>query len=157
MKIVSLFLLIFSFTITSKIFCQGPDDIKGFWLTLDKKTNEPKSQVEIFKNDDGKYYGKIVWLKEPLINNQLIRDKNNPDEELRNRMILGLQILSGFEFDNPEWENGEIYDPESGNTYHCKAWFEDNDKDKLHMRGYIGISLLGRNVLWLREKKKRQQ
>lgn len=155
MKRISFSILLLSFVLITKVFCQKPEDITGYWLTLDKKTNEPKSQIEIFKNNDGRYYGRIVWLKEPLKDNQVVKDKNNPDEKLRNRTILGLQLLSGFEFIGTEWENGKIYDPESGNTYKCKAWFEDNDRSKLFLRGYIGFSLIGRNVQWIREDKKR--
>lgn len=156
MKMTAFFILLISFILFTDTFSQEPEDIKGYWLTLDKNTKEPKSQIEIFKNDEGKYCGRIVWLKEPLKNNQTIRDKNNPDEKLRDRTILGLQILSGFEFTSDEWENGRIYDPESGKTYKCKAWFEDNDRNKLFLRGYIGFSLIGRNVQWIRENKKRE-
>ncbi len=156
MKRISFYLLIITFIFTTKIFCQNSEDIIGFWLTLDKNTNEPKSQIEIFKNSDSKFCGKIVWLKKTLKNNMPLKDENNPDEKLRNRTILGLQILSGFEFSDDEWENGRIYDPESGSTYKCKAWFENDDINKLYLRGYIGFSLLGRNVQWTRENKKRE-
>jgi uncharacterized protein (DUF2147 family) len=155
MKRTSIILVIILFIFNVKILCQNAEDITGYWLVLDKKTNEPKSQIEIFRNDDGKYYGRIVWLKKPLKNSQPLKDENNPKEELRKRTILGLQILSGLEFSDDEWEDGKIYDPESGSTYKCKAWFEDNDKNKLYLRGYIGFSLIGRNVQWIREGKKR--
>jgi uncharacterized protein (DUF2147 family) len=122
---------------------------------MDKNINEPRSQIEIFKNTEGKFCGKIVWLKKPIKNNQPLKDENNPDDELKNRPILGLQILTGFEFDDDEWVSSKIYDPESGNTYKCKAWFEENDRNTLYLRGYIGFSLLGRNVQWTRENKKR--
>lgn len=141
----------------SKAFCQSAEDITGFWLTLDKKTNEPKSQIEIYKDTEGKFYGKIVWLKKNLKNNQPLRDENNQEEELRNRKVLGLQILSGLEYtDDGEWDNGNIYDPESGKTYDCRAWFEDNDMNKLNLRGFVGFSLLGRSVEWTRENIRRQ-
>jgi len=66
MKRKSLYLFILSFIFTAKINCQSSEDIVGFWLTLDKNTNEPRSQIEIFKNAEGKFCGKIVWLKKPL-------------------------------------------------------------------------------------------
>lgn len=155
MKRTSIILVIILFIFTVKILCQNAADITGYWLTLDKNTNEPKSQIEIFRNNDGKYYGRIVWLKKPLKNNQPLKDENNPEEELKNRTILGLQILYGLEFTDGIWEDGKIYDPESGSIYKCKAWFEDNDRNILYMRGYIGFSLIGRNVQWIREDKKR--
>lgn len=54
-------------------------------------------------------------------------------------------MLKGFEFDDDEWEDGTIYDPENGKTYSCTIKFRDG---KLDLRGYIGISLIGRTQTW---------
>jgi uncharacterized protein (DUF2147 family) len=79
------------------------------------------------------------------------KDDENPDETLRNRSLLGLQILSGFEYSakKEEWENGEIYDPKSGNTYDCYVWLESDDL--LKRKGFVGgIRWLGRSSEWYR-------
>ena len=121
------------------------DAILGKWLNEDKDAH-----VEIYK-ENGKYYGKIVWLKEP--NEELTGkpklDDENEDESLRSRPIMGLVILKDFVFDgDDEWEDGTIYDPKNGSTYSCYMNF--GDATTLKIRGYIGISWIGRNTYWTR-------
>ena len=67
-------------------------------------------------------------------------DVNNPDPALRGQRIMGLELLSDYEFGKERWR-GKIYDPQSGNVYKSTMWVEDG---VLNMRGYIGFSLLGR-------------
>jgi uncharacterized protein (DUF2147 family) len=124
------------------------DSVLGLWLN-EKKT----SKIEIFKKGD-KYYGKLAWLKEP--NNKEGKPKldvHNPDEKLKTKPILGLEILKDFEYDGDlEWEDGTIYDPRDGETYSCSMEMSD-DKKELEIRGYIGISLFGKTTTWTRAKK----
>jgi uncharacterized protein (DUF2147 family) len=137
------FLLIFAYSIILK--AEKADDIVGQWYT---ENNE--SLVEIFKNNS-KFYGKIIWLKEPNRNGKPKLDEKNPDDKLKERPIIGLLILKDFVFDGSnEWNDGKIYDPKSGKTYSCYIKFEA--KDKLKIRGYIGISLLGRTTYWTRKE-----
>ena len=121
------------------------DDILGLWLNEDKDAH-----VEIYK-EKGMYYGKIVWLKEPIdeVTGKPKLDDENADESLRTRPVLGLLILKDFVFDgSSEWEDGTIYDPKNGKTYSCYMAFED--KNLLKIRGFIGFSLLGRSTYWTR-------
>lgn len=119
---------------------QKADDVLGFWLT-----DEGKARIEIYK-EEGKYNGKIVWLKEPNNPNGSPKlDKENPDEKLQKRPIIGLNLIKGFTFDDGVWEDGEIYDPESGKTYACRMKLKG---DKLEVRGYIGMAMFGRTVVW---------
>ena len=75
-------------------------------------------------------------------------DQKNPDASLRNRRLCGLAIGAGFHQADPgHLTGGSIYDPESGHTYHGAVTSEG---DKLHLRGYIGISLFGRTETWHR-------
>lgn len=67
-------------------------------------------------------------------------DVNNPEPSLRDRPIMGLELLSDYEFSKKRWR-GKIYDPQSGNIYSSTMWVEDGE---LQMRGYIGVALLGR-------------
>jgi len=119
------------------------EDIIGIWLT---KGDEP-AKIQIFKIGDA-YYGKIVWLQNPTADGKLRLDVNNSDKSKRNREIIGLQILKDFRFEDNEWSGGKIYDPESGKTYSCTLSL--TDKATLTVRGYIGISLLGRTEIWTR-------
>ena len=120
------------------------DDIVGYWQTKGKNP----AKIQIYKTDD-RYHGKIVWLTEASENGKPKVDKKNPDLSKRGQPIVGLPILSGFKFDgNDEWEEGKIYDPESGKTYSC--YLSLKDKNTLKVRGYIGVSLLGRTEYWTR-------
>ncbi len=126
------------------------DDIVGLWLTQDGD-----SHVEIYK-DGNKYFGKITWLETPIdsVTNKPKVDDKNPDPALQNRPIMGMNLLSDFVFDEDEWNDGKIYDPKSGKTYSCYIEFPDeNNKDRVKIRGYVGISLLGRTVYWTRVHK----
>jgi uncharacterized protein (DUF2147 family) len=120
------------------------------------------SPVGIWKNDDatfeifenqGKLSGKIVALREPRTPEGKDKtDIHNPDAAKRERPIIGLVFLSGFTQKSPtRWENGTIYDPKSGNTYSCSM--ELDGPEKINMRGFIGISLLGRTDVWTRVRK----
>ena len=78
-------------------------------------------------------------------------DKNNPDEKLRSTPLRGYRILKDFVYtDEDEWSEGTIYDPENGNTYSCTI--KMTDENTLDIRGYIGVSALGRTDIWKRLK-----
>ncbi|MCX7862206.1 MAG: DUF2147 domain-containing protein [Bacteroidales bacterium] len=132
------------FSVTSKSQTHS-DDILGKWLT---EKNE--AIVQIFKTSDGKYAGKIIWLKEPLNEQGKPKtDIHNPNPELRQRPILNLVFMAGFVYNDNEWENGIIYDAKSGNTY--KAKITMTDKNTLNLRGYIGSPMFGRTTVWKRK------
>ena len=79
------------------------------------------------------------------------KDELNPDPALRDRDLLGLTIMQGFmAAGGGTWKNGKIYDPNSGKTYKCNLTLVD--ENTLELRGYIGISLLGRTETWTRRK-----
>jgi uncharacterized protein (DUF2147 family) len=122
------------------------DMILGKWLNEDKDAH-----IEIYK-DAGKYFGKIVWLKEPNeLDGKPKVDDENDDPTLQTRPIMGLLILKDFIFDGEdEWEDGTIYDPKNGTTYDCYINFDDDGS--LKIRGYVGISWIGRNTYWTRVK-----
>jgi uncharacterized protein (DUF2147 family) len=129
------------------------DKILGYYLTYDDETGAEKSQVQIFKSTNGKYYGKIVWLKEPNKDGKPKVDDKNPDAKLQTRPVLGLEMLKGFTFDESEneWSDGSIYNPSSGKTYNSYINFESATKVKV--RGFIGASWmgLGKTVYWTKE------
>ncbi len=79
------------------------------------------------------------------------KDDLNSDPALRDRLLLGLTIMDGFTYAGEgKWKNGRIYDPNSGKTYKCKLTLVD--ENTLELRGYIGISLLGRTETWTRRE-----
>jgi len=118
------------------------DKIEGFWFN-DKKD----AKIQIYKARDGKFYGKIVWLKDPTKNGRPKTDEKNPKANLQAQPLVELVILKGFELDGDTYEDGTIYDPENGKTYDCKMSFRGKT---LAIRGYIGLSLFGRTTVWER-------
>ncbi len=141
-------LLISTILIASFTFNHSSEDqIVGEWLT-----GNQKAKIKIFKKND-RYYGAITWLKEPLKDGKPKTDTNNPEAAKRSQPIMGLLLLTSFKYaGDDEWEDGHIYDPEEGKTYSCNLTLKDNGKT-LNVRGYIGISLIGRTDVWTRVDK----
>ncbi|QNK63252.1 DUF2147 domain-containing protein [Pedobacter sp. PAMC26386] len=143
MRYISLLLLFTAISFTG--FAQNKDAILGQWVN---STGE--AHVEIFKKES-KYFGKIVWLKTPKDEKGSPKlDVKNPDAALKSRPILGLEMLKDFVFEDNKWTDGKIYDPKSGKTYSCNMNLKDNGD--LNMRGYIGISIIGRSEVWKKVK-----
>lgn len=138
--------LIFSFTIT--LAQRGnPDAVIGTWLNGTKK-----GHIQIYKQGDH-YLGKLVWLKEPNdpATGKPKLDIKNEDASQRTRPILGLINMTNFKYDGGNvWHDGKIYNPEDGKTYSCKMTLKD--PNTLDVRGYIGISLIGKTQTWTRVK-----
>lgn len=127
------------------LWAGGNDAVIGKWYTTDKG-----AIVEIYSCGD-KLCGKIIWLADPNKEDGTPKtDINNPDDSKHSDPIIGLVMLSGFEQDGSnKWEDGSIYDPESGKTYDCKMTL---DGETLEVRGYIGFSMFGRTETWTRAK-----
>lgn len=121
-------------------------DIVGKWKTIDDKTNKVKSVIEIGKNPNGTYFGKITKLfKEPGEDPDPKCDKCKGSRH--NQKIIGMIILNDLKKKSSNmWDGGKIIDPETGDTYDCKMWIE---KGNLQVRGYMGWSVLGRSQTWL--------
>lgn len=118
------------------------DRLEGIWFN-DKKD----AKIQIYKAKDGKFYGKILWLKEPTKNGKLKVDDKNPKDQLQQQPLVGLVILKGFEKDGDTYDDGTIYDPENGKTYDCIMTLKGKT---VSIRGYIGISWIGRTTVWER-------
>ena len=131
------------FMLTSLMYAQSP---VGTWKTIDDETKQAKSYVEIFEKD-GKLYGKVTKI---LTKGKEDAKCTDCSGALKNKPILGMQILSGMKKDGKEWNGGKILDPNSGKEY--KAKMSLNGNDKLDVRGFIGISLVGRTQTWQRVK-----
>ncbi len=99
---------------------------------------------------EGKLSARIVALNEPkTAEGKEKTDIYNPDPKKRSHPIVGLVFISGFtKKSDTRWEDGTVYDPKSGKTYSCLMDLQGPDKIKV--RGYIGIALMGRNYIWTR-------
>jgi len=145
MKKRIVFLIVIASLISLVVHSQNKaDDIIGIWLTGGK---EP-AKIQVYRSGE-KFYGKIIWLKNPTENGKQRLDINNPDNKKQVNPIIGLIMLTGFKFDgDDEWKGGDIYDPESGKTYTSYIYLKDTNT--LRVRGYVGISLFGRTETWTR-------
>lgn len=120
-----------------------PANIEGRWLSGD---GDGWIRIRLDGEDA---VGKIDGSTDP--NDPRIHDDVNPDPALRKRELYGLVIMSGFEYDGDgKWSGGTIYDPNSGKTYKCTLRLID--PNTLKVRGYIGMSLFGRNDTWTRDE-----
>jgi uncharacterized protein (DUF2147 family) len=113
--------------------------ISGRWLT-----EQRDGIIEIARTAAGIYVGRIIGGNSP---HQI--DVNNPDPARRNLLLLGQIILKDMHEEGPgHLSGGTIYDPDSGHGYRCRI--ELLDRNHLKIRGFIGISLLGRSQTWTR-------
>ncbi len=144
------FLLLASFALAA-----DGDKIVGLWSTPEKDC-----KIEIFRSGS-KYYGRIVWLKEPLypadddrgMAGRPIADCENPNPGLRSRPLIGLRLMEGFSYVGRNvWGKGTIYNPDNGKTYRCKITL--SARDRLEVRGFIGVPLLGATSVWTRQAEK---
>jgi uncharacterized protein (DUF2147 family) len=118
----------------------GEDAILGVWF------NEEKDGKVMIYKENGKFYGKLVWRDDVPGTSPL--DEKNPDPALRTRKKVGIVLLNDFDYVGGDWKNGTIYDPKSGKTYSCVIKLQDDGS--LYVRGYVGISLIGRTTYWTR-------
>jgi uncharacterized protein (DUF2147 family) len=121
--------------------------VLGRWRTVDDETGKPTSVIEIFEKHN-KIHGRIV----ELLNSKAKNPKcDKCDGEDRNKPIIGLVVLKGLKKEKDGgYSDGKILDPKHGKTYKCNLSLET--KDKLKVRGFIGINLLGRTQFWERVK-----
>lgn len=123
----------------SNAFANGSDkqNLTGLWLTKKKDT-----VVDIRHCNDNSLCGRIHWLSPDVVQ----KDNANPDQSLRQRPLCGIQVLWGFQQNenNPDlWEHGKIYKADDGETF--RASLRLIEPDKLKLRGYIALPILGKS------------
>lgn len=118
----------------------------GNWVNIDDATGQKKAVVQIIQTQHGELIGKIVkLLQKPGALCEKCKGAN------KGKPIEGMTILWGLKPDGENsWSGGEILDPSNGKTYRLKVKISADGK-KLELRGYIGVSLLGRTQTWIRQ------
>lgn len=130
------FLLLIQLSFSQTVF--------GKWKTIDDETGIEKGVVEIYEEKD-KVYGRIIEIFEQD-KKHLKCEKCEGDD--KNKPIIKLVIIKGLTKNGAFYNGGKVLDPKNGKEYNCKITLAG--KDKLMVRGYIGISLFGRSQTWLR-------
>ncbi len=125
------------------------DDITGTWRYMDDKTGEAKGLVKIEKQNNGTFAGTALKAT-PRPGYTAKEFCTNCPAPYTNKAIIGLQVISGLKTtDQVNYTDGKILDPVSGKLYSLKGRMSPNGK-KLFLRGYLGISAVGRSQTWLR-------
>ena len=138
------FTIIFTFLFLISFGQSEPaEQILGEWISEEKDT-----RIEIYKNGN-QFNGRLKWSQVYLESDGTTssKDLNNNDEKLRGRNLINADLLFHFTFSDGIWDDGKMYDPKSGKTYNCLIRLRDN---KLEVRSYVGIPLLGRSTFWQR-------
>jgi len=118
-----------------------PDSILGEWCTQ-REENRPPGRINFVLGKDGTYIGIFSWSSDPK------KDVHNKDPKLRDRWLVGTVIMWNLHYDDGEYVDGYVYNPEDGGTYRMKA--EMASAESLKVRGYLGISLFGQTKTWIR-------
>ncbi len=117
----------------------------GEWRTIDDATHEPKAVVRIFEQG-GALYGVV---EKSLLATPVRKTCDQCTDDRKDQPILGMDIIRGLRKDGDQWDGGTILDPEHGKIYKCKMSLQPGGQ-RLDVRGYVGISLLGRTQTWER-------
>lgn len=131
------------------------DTIVGKWKTIDDETGKARSIVQIKKAKDGTYFGEI----QELLNRTADEDKDpyctkcKKNDYRYNKRVIGMAIVTKMKAskDLKSASGGKILDPKNGKVYGCSMKVIDGGK-KMNVRGFLGISALGRTQTWIRVK-----
>ena len=121
-------------------------NVLGHWKSIDDVTGKALAIIELYEKS-GKIYGRVHDILDPKNKKRLCINCNGDD---KNKPILGMTVIKGLVKDQEEYNSGKILDPKSGKLYKCYITLEE--KDKLKVRGFIGVSLFGRTQYWYRIK-----
>ena len=125
--------------------------IEGYWKSIDDRTGEQLSIYEIKKGADGTFHGKILY-RYPVPGGVALTHCTKCPPPYTNKPLVGMETFLGFKQDekNPNlYMDGRLLEPKSGKIYKGKANLSADGK-RLRLRGYMGVSALGRTVVWLR-------
>ena len=137
--------VIFLTLMSSISFAQVGDSPIGTWQTVDEE-GQKKALVQISQDPNGNLRGRILKLQQKP---GALCVKCEGDK--KDKPIEGMSIMWGLKKaqENNKWEDGAILDPSNGKTYNLKAELIENGQ-KFKLRGFLGISLLGRTQIWTR-------
>ena len=143
---LALLTFVFAGTPAATSRAADPQSPLGLWKTVDDKTGMPRAMVRIYLQD-GKYFGRIEQSFAPGAETRVC---SVCSDERKNQPIIGLLIIRNVTLRDGEYGGGDILDPDTGSVYRCKFHLDKNGT-VLVVRGFIGISLLGRTQTWHRE------
>lgn len=146
MKNIKILTAVVFSSLSSLAFAQ---DITGTWKNIDDKTGSSKAVLEIRQESNGTFTAKVIKIT-PRPGYTPKESCVNCPAPYTNKPILGMDVLTGLKYvEGLNFSGGKIIDPLSGNIYSMKAKLSNNGK-RLTLRGYVGVSALGRSQTWIR-------
>jgi uncharacterized protein (DUF2147 family) len=126
-----------------------PSSPAGVWKTIDDKTKKERSIIRVTEVN-GEFQGVVEKIFDQPGDDPAHLCKDCKGDR-HDKPIIGMTILWGLKKQGDGWGGGEILDPKNGKIYRCKMSLAPDGKS-LNVRGFIGISLIGRTQTWLREE-----
>lgn len=140
-----LFLPVLIITLSNTAAAQhNADAIIGRWMST-----ENNLEVEVFKAAN-EYKARVIWVDNSNNKNKPVYikyDNKNPNEVLRSRKIIGMEVMHGLVYnaDEDDWQGGKIYDASRGKDWNAKAWLTKDGY--LKVRGFWHFECLGQNLV----------
>ena len=120
----------------------------GRWRTIDDNTGKPRSIVEVYETGNGTTAARVLRVLDPGKPDPLC---DRCSGERHGKPVVGMVIAWNLRARDGRLEGGSILDPDNGKLYSVRMT-PVADGQKLEVRGYLGIALLGRTQVWLRER-----
>jgi len=147
MRVLNAFVQVIAiFLLSMQMGVAAMDTPEGLWQTIDDKTNKPRSLIRITETN-GEYSAVIEKGLLPTDTGDAVCDQCK--DARKGQRIIGMTIANGLKKNGEKYDGGKILDPENGKIYKCKMTLNETG-DELEVRGYIGISLIGRSQIWTR-------
>lgn len=134
------FLLLMEFGVAQKT-------VFGKWKTIDDRNGVEKAIIDVYEKD-GLMYGKVLEILEEGKKDAVCV---KCDDERKDKPVLGMEIITAAKkSDENEYKGKTLFDPEQAMTFRCKIWLDEDDEDKLKVRGYLAF--IYRTQTWIRVK-----
>ena len=136
-------------TLSSAVYAK---DITGIWQQIDDKSGAPKALIQIRKEANNTYTGKIIKVT-PLPGYTPKQRCNDCPAPYTNTPILGMDILKGLnqQANSNIYSKGTIIDPLAGKVYSAQIKLNESG-NRLTLRAFVSVSSLGRSQTWIRQQ-----
>ena len=141
-----IFIAIMGLLMATNLKAQTNDPITGSWKTFDDETNQAAAIV-LISEKNGLFSGVVSKLLDP----KALPTCEKCTDNRKDKPVIGMEILTGLKKTADSYSGGEILDPDDGESYRATIKLTDQG-NKLELRAYIGLPLLGRTQTWIREK-----
>ncbi|MBK9109818.1 MAG: DUF2147 domain-containing protein [Saprospiraceae bacterium] len=125
----------------SSVQAEKWDSFKGLWRSFDAQTGLWVFTAEIYEKQ-GKLNARVIELP----GNASLKYCGNCKPPMKNKPLLGMDIIWDLDFEDDRLEHGKILDPCTGSVYDCSLWIGKGGN--LHVRGYFKLKAFGKTQIW---------